>query len=64
MEKLFRKNVPHILERIFFSLDYDSFMECSKVCKEWNKLLSSDRYRSEAEKMLTMLTEKKRIQER
>ena len=53
IDTLFTKiNVPHILEKIFFSLDYDSFMECRKARKEWNELLSSERYQKEEERML------------
>ena len=44
--------VPHVLKNIFFSLDYDSSMECRKVCKEWSELLSFDRYEMEAKKIL------------
>ena len=51
MEKIFRKNVPHILEKIFFSLHYGSYVECRKVCKEWNELFSYNRYQREAEKL-------------
>ena len=36
---LFTRNVPHILERIFLSLDYYSFNECLNVNKAWNGLL-------------------------
>ena len=28
---LFTKSVPHVLEKIFFSLDFDSFVACGKV---------------------------------
>ena len=41
---LFNKNVPHIMEKIFFPLDYDSFVSCGKVCKTWKVLLSSEPY--------------------
>jgi len=51
-ETLFNKNVPHILEKIFYSLDYNSFMESKKVCKAWNILLSSKSYDEMAIKML------------
>ena len=44
-------NVPHILEKIFFSLDYDSFRECRKVRKDWKELLSSDKYDNKSEEM-------------
>ena len=42
---LFAKNVPHILEKIFFSLDYESYNTCLKVSKVWNKLLTSEPYK-------------------
>ena len=41
---LFTKSVPHILETIFLSLDYESFKECLKVSKVWNQLLTSESY--------------------
>ena len=40
----FTKSVPHILETIFFSLDYESFKTCLHVCNAWRKLLTSERY--------------------
>ena len=33
--------MPHIHEKIFFSLDYDSFKECLKVCRASNDLFTS-----------------------
>ena len=51
-EPLFNKSVPHILENIFYSLDYESFMACRKVCKVLNKLLSTESYQQIAEKLL------------
>ena len=41
---LFDKSVPDILEKIFFHLDYYSFMSCRKVCRTWKELLSSEPY--------------------
>ena len=41
-------NVPHILEKIFFSLDYGSYMKCINVNSAWNKLLTSDSYQRKA----------------
>ena len=35
---LFTKSVPHILEKIFFSLDFDSFVACGKVSLAWEGL--------------------------
>ena len=51
-ETLFNKSVPHILEKIFFTLDYDSFLACSKVCKTLNDLLSSEPYQRRSNEML------------
>lgn len=39
--KLFTKSVPHVLEKIFFSLDYASFEKCSVVSVAWNEFLTS-----------------------
>ena len=47
-EVLFKKNVPHVLEKIFFQLDYESFQACSQVCATWSELFSSESYRSKA----------------
>ena len=51
-EMLFTRNVPHILEKIFFSLDYESFQTCFKVNSTWNELLSSESYQKITTKML------------
>ena len=51
-ETLFNKSVPHILEKIFFTLDYDSFLACRKVCKTLNDLLSSEPYQRRSKEML------------
>ena len=40
---LFTKSVPSILEKIFFYLDYKSFIKCMEVSKTWRSLLKSDR---------------------
>ena len=31
-EILFNRQVPHIVEKIFFSLDYESLKKCLEVC--------------------------------
>ena len=41
-DKLFTKSVPHILEKVFFSLDYETFKICMEVSNSWNKLLTSE----------------------
>ena len=40
-DQLFTKTVPHIIEQIFFSMDYESFKQCLEVSKSWNDLLTS-----------------------
>ena len=41
IDKLLTKNVPHIHEVIFFSLDYKSYANCKKVSDMWRELLTS-----------------------
>ena len=43
-DRVFSKKVPHILEDIFFSVDYDSFKKCLEVSKSWNDLLTSESF--------------------
>ena len=45
---LFNKSVPHILERIFFSLDHKSFKNCKDVCNAWRELITSRRFQKKA----------------
>ena len=47
-DRLFTKNVPHIHEKIFFSLDYKSYKTCMKVSKAWNELLLSEFYQKKS----------------
>ena len=51
-DTLFTLNVPHILENIFLSLDYESLKTCLKVSSTWRKLLSTAPYQKELKKML------------
>ena len=44
-DRIFTKSVPHILEKLFFSLDYKSFKNCLVVSKSWNDLLTSEAFR-------------------
>ena len=46
------RSVPHILEKIFFSLDYKSFKTCMTVNKTWRKLLSTKPYLRRLEELL------------
>ena len=43
---LFTESVPHVLEKIFFSLDYESFKTCKEVSISWNKLLTSESFKT------------------
>ena len=40
-DMLFSKNVPHLLEKIFFFLDYKSYKMCLQVNIVWNDVLTS-----------------------
>ena len=42
VDTLISISVPHIFEKIFSLLDYESYKKCSAVSTAWNKLLSSD----------------------
>ena len=55
-DTLFGKNVPHILEIIFFSLDYNSYNSCMRVNRTWRGLFGTARY---SEKLDEKLIEKK-----
>ena len=41
---LFTKSVPHILEKIFFSLDYGSYKQSLDVSYAWRVLLTSEHF--------------------
>ena len=45
---LFTKSVPHILEKIFLFLDYESFKTCLEVSKVWRELLKSESFKKRA----------------
>ena len=47
-DKVFSRNLPHILEKIFLSLDYRSFTNCLDVCRSWNELFLSDSFKNKA----------------
>ena len=38
---LLKKNLPHIIERIFLSLDHESFVSCCEVSRTWNSTLTA-----------------------
>ena len=41
-DQLRSKTVPHILEKIFFALDYESYKICFEVSTTWRRLLTSE----------------------
>lgn len=43
---LVTKNVPHVLEKIFFYLDYESYKTCLDVSNTWYKLLTSKTFQT------------------
>ena len=47
-DTLMSKNVPHILEKIFLSVDYKTFKECIKVNKIWRGFLTSESFQVKA----------------
>merc|ERR1739836_351950 len=44
--QLFSQNFPHILEKIFFSLDYETYKKCLEVNSEWKGILTSERHKT------------------
>ena len=50
-DKLFARNVPHILEMIFFSLDYESFKKCVEVNRAWKEQITSMSFQVKAKSM-------------
>ena len=45
MDTLFTGHFPHVLDKIFFPLDYISFKECCEVSNTWREHLTSERFR-------------------
>ena len=43
---IFSRSYPHILENIFFLLDYESYKVCMQVNSEWRQQLASERYKT------------------
>ena len=44
-DALFTNNVPHILEKIFCFLDYETYKACCRVSTTWRGLLTSEPFR-------------------
>ena len=47
-DSLLTKSVPHILEKIFLSLDYESYKTCVRVSNVWKELLLSEPFQGKA----------------
>ena len=47
------KSFPHILEKIFFSMDYESFKNCLEVSNGWKCVLTSKRYQTVGKSVFT-----------
>ena len=47
-DSLLTKSVPHILEKIFLSLDYESYKTCVRVRNAWKELLLSEPFQGKA----------------
>ena len=58
-DTLFTKSVPHILEKIFLSLDYKTFNKCREVSNAWNKLLALESFQWKAKSVFQVDIEKK-----
>ena len=50
-DNLMTRNVPHILETIFLSLDYESYKNCHQVCKGWRELLGGEQFQRKADSL-------------
>ena len=44
-DRLLSKVVPHIHEKIFFSMDYASFKNCLDVSMQWHEMLTSEYFK-------------------
>ena len=48
-EVLMGGNFNHILEKVFLSLDYETFKNCRSVCKTWADVLDSQTFKEKAQ---------------
>ena len=63
LNKLLSKNIPHIFERIVFSLDYESFKTCSEVNIALKEMLTSRSFQRKAKSVfyMEMLEDEKKL---
>ena len=50
-DTIFKRNMPHILEKIFFYLDFESYLKCIEVKNTWKNMLLSDSFQKRAKKL-------------
>ena len=50
-DRLFNRNIPHVLEKIFFSLDLSSFKSCRNVSSSWNELFMTESYKEKSSQL-------------
>ena len=64
-DKLFSKNMPHILEAVFFSLDYESYKVCLNVSMVWKSMLTSKAFQKKGESVFhkDILLERLKLQQ-
>ena len=58
---LFTKNIPHVHEKIFLSVDYASLKSCQRVCKAWRELLTSEPFQRKVESVYPEEVKRERI---
>ena len=60
---LLKRNVPHILEKIFLSLDYESFKKSLKVSRAWSQMLGTKSFLKRAKSVYAkgIRSDKKKI---
>ena len=58
------RDVPHILEKIFFSMDYTSLKTCMNVSKKWRKLLLTTPYQKRLKELWKELLKEKPVNEK
>ena len=56
------KSVPHILERIFISLDYESFKNCMEVSNTWRNILTSEWFQSRGKSVFSEEIQKEEME--
>ena len=53
-DRLISQNVPHVFEKIFLYLDYESFKICHKVSITWSGLLTSESFQKKVKSLFKL----------